>query len=110
MLDQERTASYTFLDQLLRENKDLAFVIHFDREVELLQDFTPSRPSCRRPCKSYPLPQMEDKAVVTAAVAAARGHGGGGGMAGRTQPGPGQARTAAERCSTTRFSWLPTSS
>jgi len=36
VLDQERSASYTFLDQVLRPNKDMAFVIHFDREVELL--------------------------------------------------------------------------
>jgi len=41
VLDQERNASYSFLDQMLRE-KDLAFVIHFDREVELLQDLTSS--------------------------------------------------------------------
>ena len=37
-------ASYAFLDHMLREDKDKAFVIHFDREVELLQDFTSSRP------------------------------------------------------------------
>jgi VWFA-related protein len=42
VLDQERSASYSFLDQMLRE-KDSAFVIHFDREVELLQDLTSSR-------------------------------------------------------------------
>src|SRR4029077_8963519 len=44
LIDQERSASYSFLDKLLRQDKDLAFVIHFDREVELLQEFTPSRP------------------------------------------------------------------
>ncbi|HMK28613.1 MAG TPA: VWA domain-containing protein [Terriglobales bacterium] len=43
VLDQERSASYSFLDHMLREDKDLAFVIHFDREVELLQDLTSSR-------------------------------------------------------------------
>ncbi|MGO9124516.1 MAG: VWA domain-containing protein [Terriglobales bacterium] len=43
VLEQERSASHTFLDQMLREDKDVAFVIHFDREVELLQDFTSSR-------------------------------------------------------------------
>lgn len=37
-------ASYAFLDQLLREDRDKAFVLHFDHEVELLQDFTSSRP------------------------------------------------------------------
>lgn len=43
LLGQERTASSSFLNQVLRENKDEAFVIHFDREVELLQDLTSSR-------------------------------------------------------------------
>ena len=43
VLGQERTASYTFLERVLREDKDQAFVIHFDREVELLQDLTSSR-------------------------------------------------------------------
>jgi len=41
VLDDERTASYSFLDHVLRED-DKAFVIHFDREVELLQDLTSS--------------------------------------------------------------------
>jgi len=43
VLDQEESASSSFLDQVLRVDKDKAFVIHFDREVELLQDFTSSR-------------------------------------------------------------------
>ncbi len=43
VLGEERTASYRFLSQVLREDKDLAFVIRFDREVELLQDLTSSR-------------------------------------------------------------------
>ncbi len=42
VLGEERTASYRFLDQVLTD-KDRAFVIHFDREVELLQDLTSSR-------------------------------------------------------------------
>jgi VWFA-related protein len=42
-LDEERSASHDFFDQMLRENKDKAFVIHFDHEVELLQDLTNSR-------------------------------------------------------------------
>jgi VWFA-related protein len=42
VLDQERAASGTFLEQVLHE-KDTAFLIHFDREVELLQDLTSSR-------------------------------------------------------------------
>ena len=43
VLGQERSASFRFLTQVLREDKDQAFVIHFDREVELLQDLTSSR-------------------------------------------------------------------
>jgi VWFA-related protein len=43
VLDPERSASHDFLDKVLREDKDKAFVIHFDYEVELLQDLTSSR-------------------------------------------------------------------
>lgn len=42
VIDQERSASKTFLDQVLHE-KDSGFLLHFDREVELLQDLTSSR-------------------------------------------------------------------
>jgi VWFA-related protein len=42
VLDQERSASHTFLDQMVGVQRDRAFVIHFDREVELLQDLTSS--------------------------------------------------------------------
>ena len=43
VLDQERNASRSFLDQMLVQEKDKAFLIHFDREVELLQDLTHNR-------------------------------------------------------------------
>jgi VWFA-related protein len=42
ILDQERSASHGFLDQMVRADKDKAFIIQFDREVELLQDLTSS--------------------------------------------------------------------
>lgn len=42
-IEAERRASYKFFDQVLREDKDKAFLIHFDREIELLQDLTSSR-------------------------------------------------------------------
>jgi VWFA-related protein len=42
VLEAERTASYTFLDQVLR-GEDVAFVLHFDYKVSLLQGFTSSR-------------------------------------------------------------------
>ena len=43
VLEPERRASYRFLDQVLREDKDQAFIAHFDIDVEILQDLTPSR-------------------------------------------------------------------
>jgi VWFA-related protein len=42
VLDEERSASGSFLQQMVRADKDKAFLIHFDREVELLQDLTSS--------------------------------------------------------------------
>lgn len=39
-LEKERAASRTFLDQMITRPTDRAFVVHFDREVELLQDLT----------------------------------------------------------------------
>ena len=43
VLNDERAASQRFFDQVLRADRDLAFLIHFDKEVELLEDLTPSR-------------------------------------------------------------------
>ena len=43
VLDAERNASHSFLDQIMVQEKDKGFLIHFDREVELLQDLTSSR-------------------------------------------------------------------
>jgi VWFA-related protein len=43
VLDAKRNASRSFLDQMLVQEKDKAFLIHFDHEVELLQDLTSSR-------------------------------------------------------------------
>jgi VWFA-related protein len=43
LLAEERSASTRFLSQVLRPDMDRAFVIHFDRAVELLQDLTSER-------------------------------------------------------------------
>jgi VWFA-related protein len=43
VLEQERRASGTFLDQTLREDKDQAFVVQFDERVETLRGLTSSR-------------------------------------------------------------------
>jgi VWFA-related protein len=71
VLGQERTASYRFLDQVLREDKDKAFVIHFDREVELLEDLTSSRKKLEAALTSLETPEPQQ-----------RGGGGGGGYPG----------------------------
>src|ERR1700722_6747638 len=57
VLGEERDASYGFLDHLLRVDKDLDFVIHFDREVELLQEFTASRPKLQAALQLLQTPQ-----------------------------------------------------
>lgn len=43
LLEEERTASYAFLNDVMREDKDKAFVMNFDVESVLLQDLTSSR-------------------------------------------------------------------
>lgn len=43
VLGKEKDASSKFIDQVLREDKDQAFLIKFDAEAELMQDLTPSR-------------------------------------------------------------------
>src|ERR1035438_2254777 len=43
LISEERDASYRFFGQVLRPDRDLAFLIHFDFEVELLQDITSNR-------------------------------------------------------------------
>jgi VWFA-related protein len=48
VLGEERTASFRFLDKVVREDKDMAFVIHFDFEVELLQDLTNSKAALQK--------------------------------------------------------------
>ena len=58
VLDQERTASRSFLDHVLREDKDKAFLIHFDHEVELLQELTSSRQKLEASLDQLQTPQF----------------------------------------------------
>jgi VWFA-related protein len=58
VLDQERTASRAFLDHVLREEKDKAFLIHFDHEVELLQELTSSRQKLEASLNQLQTPQF----------------------------------------------------
>jgi VWFA-related protein len=58
VLDQERTASRSFLDRMLTTEKDRAFIIHFDREVELLQDLTADKDKLEKALDSINAPSM----------------------------------------------------
>ncbi len=57
LLDKERTASYTFLNDLLNETRDKAFVVHFDFDIELLQDLTSSRPKLESALQKLQVPE-----------------------------------------------------
>ncbi len=59
VLNDERTASGSFLDQMLTADKDRAFLIHFDREVELLQDLTSSKDKLRAALESLNTPTLK---------------------------------------------------
>jgi len=59
VLDAERDASYAFLDHMLRPDKDKAFLIHFDQEVELLQDLTSSREKLKSAMQELKTPSPE---------------------------------------------------
>jgi VWFA-related protein len=90
VLEPERSASYSFLDHLLREDKDLAFIIHFDREVELLQDFTPARPKLQAALQSLQTPQPDANRGGNGNPGGGGGGGGGYGGAGGRGGGGGR--------------------
>src|ERR1017187_8848466 len=71
VLADERLASYHFLDKMIREDKDMAFVIHFDFEVELLEDLTSSRQTLRK--------ALDELEIGTGRRQGNPGGGGGGG-------------------------------
>jgi VWFA-related protein len=81
VLDQERAASRTFLDQIFRADKDKAFIIQFDREVTLLQDLTSSRKKLQAAIDQVAAPQFSQ--------ASNGGSSGGGGGGGRGSHGRG---------------------
>lgn len=85
LLDQERAASRTFLDQVLRVDKDKAFVIQFDREVTLLQDLTSSRQKLQAAIDQIDSPQFSQ----ASSGGSSGGSGGGGGGRGSRGHGGG---------------------
>ena len=72
VLEEEKDASYRFLDEVLRPEKDQTFLIHFDHDTELLQDLTSSRTALRKALDQVRLPD-------DARPQMRRGNGGGGG-------------------------------
>jgi hypothetical protein len=56
VIDEERTASSIFLDQMLTTPKDKAFILQFAAETELLQDLTSSRPLLQAALKEIDTP------------------------------------------------------
>jgi VWFA-related protein len=78
-ISTERDASYKFLERVLRPDKDKAFIIHFDREVELLQDLTASR---ERLEKALDLLQASEPQQTTGNGSDPSGNGGGQGNGG----------------------------
>ena len=56
VIDEERTASSTFLDQMLTTPKDKAFIMQFAGQTELLQDITSSRPLLQAALKEIDTP------------------------------------------------------
>jgi VWFA-related protein len=58
-IPDERRASIRFFEQVMRPDKDQAFVIHFDFEVELLEDLTNSREKLEKALNQLDTPQLQ---------------------------------------------------
>lgn len=82
LIDQERTASYGFLNELMRPDKDKAFVIHFDYEIELLQDLTASRDKLEAALDKLGAPQFNNSSGGSSGGGGGGYPGGGGGSGG----------------------------
>jgi VWFA-related protein len=81
VLPEEHNAASAFVEKVLREDKDHAFLIHFDREVELLRDLTSSR-------------QKLEKALNLLEPSDSSGGGGGRGGSGGGYPRGGGGRSS----------------
>ena len=129
VLEQERSASYRFFEQVLAHDEDLAFVISFDADVELLQDLTGSKNQLERALAALQTPRClagEDRGAtsdtpISSSPAAATPVAGaeegniladstpGAAVLAEARPAAEAARASAQR-STTLFSSLPTRS
>jgi VWFA-related protein len=66
VLEEERRASYVFLDQVLREGKDQAFVVHFDTQVETAQGPTSSRSRLEAALSQLKIPPRDTTLIYSA--------------------------------------------
>jgi Predicted membrane protein len=77
-IDEERTASGAFLDEMLtappNRAPDQAFVIQFARQTELLQDLTPSKPKLQAALKEIDTPNPNDSATTDPDDSSSSGH------------------------------------
>jgi VWFA-related protein len=65
VLESERTASYRFIDQVLREDKDKVFVMQFDLAVMLRQNLTNSRKKLEEILPYVDTPTRKDLSLQT---------------------------------------------
>src|SRR6185437_1460027 len=78
VLDDERTASGAFLEQMLaappNRPPDQAFVIQFARQTELLQDLTPSKPKLQAALKEIDTASPSDSSTNNSDDSSGNGH------------------------------------
>lgn len=83
-LTDERTATGKFIDQMLAQPADKAFLLHFDHQVELLQDFTASKPKLH-----HELDDMSTSSYSSDRAGSSSDDGGGNGGGGSQRRGGG---------------------
>lgn len=99
VLNDEKDASSRFIEKVLREDRDQTFLIHFDRETELLQDLTSSRDKLERALNQLQIsaedrPQMRQAGGGSYPGGGGGYPGGGGGYPGGGYPSGGGQRGA----------------
>jgi len=82
MIPTERDASLTFIEKVLRPDRDKIFLIHFDREVELLQDLTSSRQRMEKALDLLDRPQWANNSSQQGGGSGGNGGGWGSGGSG----------------------------
>jgi VWFA-related protein len=87
VIDDERTASSAFLDQMLTGKEDKAFIIQFARSVELLQDLTSSRPKLQEALKELDTPGPNDSQAGSQSGSDPNDSGSGSGSGRRSRAG-----------------------